>query len=402
MRHILFLSWWWPYPADNGSKLRIYNLLRRLSREHRVTLLSFAEDGDATPERIEHLRGFCAHVEALPKPTYNPGALKALLGYFSPWPRSLVDVYSPAMAERVAAVTSGAPPVDVVIASEVQTMRYITAVPLLPAVLETPEVAIFRDRVSQAAGWGRRMRAQLTLTKLQNALRRSMQRGAALTVVSEVERDYIRAFAPPGARIEVIPNGVDTEANRPNPTIAPDADTLIYTGAVTYHANYDAVDYFVREVWPLVRARVPQARFIVTGGTGQVDVSHLAAQPGVTFAGYLPEIAPAIQKSWLVVVPLRVGGGTRLKILEAMALGVPVVSTSKGAEGLNVRPGENILIADTPAQMADTICRLFEDGEQRARLVEGGRALVENEYDWAAIAHRLTNVIEGLGPAIRD
>lgn len=401
MAHILFLSWWWPYPADNGSKQRIYNLLRHLAREHRVTLLSFAEAEDAAPERIEHLRGFCAHVEALPKPTYNPGALKALLGYFSRWPRSLVDVYSPAMAERAAAAAGGSPPVDVVIASEIQTMRYLSVLPHLPAVLETPEVTSFYDNVNRAAGWSGRLRAWLTLGKLQNALRRWMQRGAVLTVVSETERDYIRAFAPAGARIEVIPNGIDTEVNRPNPMIEPEPYTLIYTGAVTYHANYDAVDYFIREVWPLIRARTPKARFVITGGTGKVNVSHLAGQPGVTFAGYLPEIAPAVQKSWLVVVPLRVGSGTRLKILEAMALGVPVVSTRKGAEGLNVHPGEDILIADTPAQMVETICQLFEDGERRARLAEAGRALVEREYDWGVITHHLLNVIESVGPSGR-
>ncbi len=392
MSHVVFLSWWWPYPANNGAKLRIYHLLRQLSRDHRITLLSFAEPGEAAPEHIAHLRDFCAQVEALPKPVYQPGRTKALLGYLSRWPRSLVDVYSPAMAERVQAAVRQET-VDVIVASELQTMRYLELAPQIPAVLEEAEITFFHNRMQQAAATRSRFRAQLTLSKLEAALRALLERGVAMTVVSEAEREYMARFAPPGACIEVVPNGVDTVGNRPDPAARPANHTLIYTGAVTYSANLDAVTYFVRDVWPLVRARAPEAQFTVTGGTGKVDVSALAAVPGVTFTGYVPEVAPVVQRHSALVVPLREGGGTRLKILEAMALGVPVISTSKGAEGLNVRHEENILIADQPAQMADTIRALFDDAALRATLAANARALVEREYDWSAIAQRLLKVM---------
>ena len=206
-----------------------------------------------------------------------------------------------------------------------------------------------------------RFRAQLTLTKMENAVRTLLNRGVAITVVSEAEQDYLRNIAQPDARIELIPNGVDTTANCPDSTVKPRPFSLIYTGAVTYDANYNAVAYFIREVLPLVRQRVPETQFTVTGGTGEVDVSDLAAQPGVTFTGYLPSVADAVRKSWVLVVPLQVGGGTRLKILEAMALGTPVVSTHKGAEGLVAESDKHLLFGDDPRQMADAICRLFED-----------------------------------------
>jgi glycosyltransferase involved in cell wall biosynthesis len=391
MSRILFLSWWWPYPADNGSKIRIYNLLKHLSRAHQVTLLSFAEEGGATPERLEHLRSFLAHVEAIPKPTYQPTTLKATLGYLSPWPRSLVDVYSPQMAERVTAIAANG--IDAVIASQLQTMRYLELLPNTPAILEEAEVTVFHDAVSGADSVKSRARAQLTLTKLENALRRLLKRGVAFTVVSEAERDYLRRIAPSDARIEVVPNGVDTQTNRPDPSIQPTPYSLIYSGAVTYNANYDAVSYFIRDVLPLVRARAPQTTFTVTGSTGKVDVSDLAGLPGVTFSGYLPSVAPAVQGSWAMVTPLRVGGGTRLKILEAMALGTPVISTSKGAEGLNARSGTELLIADTPAALADAVCDLFANPEQRAQLAAAGRALVEREYDWGIISSRLAELV---------
>jgi glycosyltransferase involved in cell wall biosynthesis len=191
----------------------------------------------------------------------------------------------------------------------------------------------------------------------------------------------------------VVPNGVDTQANRPG-SETPTPNTLIYPGAVTYDANHDAVSYFIQDVLPRVRQQIPDVQFTVTGGTNGVDVHDLAAQPGVTFAGYLPEVAPAIRSSWAVVVPLRKGGGTRLKILEAMALGTPVISTRKGAEGLTVQPGEDILLADGPDELAQAVVTLLNDTALRAHLSAAGRALVERNYDWRTITDRFNDLIE--------
>lgn len=395
MAQVLFIAWWWPYPANNGSKIRIYNLLKQLAAAHEVTLLAFAEPDEAAADQVAHLRRFCAHVEAVPKPAYQPGSLKALLGYFSRWPRSLVDVYSPAMAAAVRQALAGGR-VDVVVASELQTLRYLDQLPGTPAILETPEVLAFRDEANGGQYDLRRLRSRMTLAKLEYTLKGLLSRGVAFTVVSEAEQRAMQAFAPPGSRIIIIPNAVDADANQPDPACPPQPETLIYPGAVTYSANLDAVAYFIQEVWPRIRARAPQARFTVTGGTGSVDVRALAAQPGVTFTGYLPEVAPAVRSSWAVIVPLRIGGGTRLKILEAMALGTPVIATRKGAEGLNVHPGEDILIADTPDALAEAALQLFADADLRARLSQAGRALVEREYDWAAVGRQFLQVIEAV------
>lgn len=393
MRRILFISWWWPYPADNGSKIRIYNLLRHLSQHYHVALLSFAEADEAQPEQVEHLRGFCESVEVIPKPHYDPAHLKALLGYFSRWPRSLVDTYSTEMEQAIRA-TAERQPLDLVIASELGNMRYLDVLPGLPGILEEAQVAIARSAVEQAGGPAARLRAEMTLTKTESAIRHLMARGAVVTTASETEEDFLRRLAPPETTIAVIPNGVDTQLHRPDPGLQPEANSLIYTGAVTFYANYDAVAYFVREVWPLVRQRIPDARFTVTGSTRDVDVSDLAAQPGVQFSGYLPSVADAVRQHWALVVPLLSGGGTRLKILEAMALGTPVISTRKGAEGIHARSGEHLLIADSAAEMADAVGRLLDDPALRARLSQAGRALVEQEYDWSVIGGQLVNVIE--------
>lgn len=390
--HILFISWWWPYPANNGAKIRIYNLLRQLSTQYQVTLLSFAEADEATAEQLAHLRTFCARVEAVSKPVYHPTAAKSLAGYLSHWPRSLVDVYSSDMEERILQ-TARDFPIDVIIASQQQTMRYIELLPAIPAILEEAEVTIFHDRVEGAHGVAR-VRSQLTLTKLEHALEQMMARGVAVTVVSEAERDYINHIAPQMSDIEVVPNGVDTLAYRPDPDVSPEPYSLIYTGSVTYQPNRDAVAYFIHEAWPLIRQQYPQAMFTVTGSTGEVDIDEMAAQAGVRFSGQLPSVAEALQKSCALVVPLRSGGGTRLKILEAMALGVPVISTTKGAEGIHLRDGEHLLIANTPEEMADAVSRLFQDNRLRHRLATAARRQVENEYDWQVIARRLSDLIE--------
>lgn len=387
---IIFVSWWWPYPANNGSKIRIYNLLRQLAAAHDITLLSFAEADEATPEQVAHLRAFCREVVSVAKPAYHPTSVQATLGYFSRWPRSLIDTYSETMAQHVQQAAAHA---DLIIVSQQQTLRYLDSVPHLPGILEEIEVTGFHERVERAGKAAARLRSQMTLMKLDHILHDLMQRGVALTVVSEAERNYLRKSAPPGARIEVIPNGVDTLTFQPDDT-QPVPHTLIYSGAVTYSANYDAVSYFIREVLPLVRERVPGVQFAVTGGTGKVDVRDLAAQPGVTFTGYLPDVTPAVRSSWVSVVPLREGGGTRLKVLESMALGTPVISTRKGAEGLNIHPGEDILLADSPQEMADAICAVLGSDALRARLARGGRARVENEYDWRMIGRRLVELAE--------
>ncbi len=389
--HILFLSWWWPYPADNGSKIRIYNLLRQLARTYTVTLLAFVSPGEATTEQIAHLLTFCDRVEIVNKPEHNGSAMRSTIGYLSRYPRHLQDVYSPHMARLVAQYSQQA---DVIVGSQMETLRYFDLVPSLPAILEEFEITIYQNRVETATSQRTRWRAQLTLTKLEHVIERIQKRGVAVTVVSEPEKTYLQRLHVKAARVDLIPNGVDTETLRPDPAQTLQPNSLIYAGSVTYQPNHDAMQYFVHDILPLIRDQHPAVCLNVTGTTGDVDVSDLAAEPNVHFTGYLPAVMPAIQSSWVSIVPLRLGGGTRLKILESMALGTPVISTRKGAEGLNVTDGENILIADSPEAFAGAVNFLLSDPDARTRLAIAGRQLVQEQYDWAIIGHQLTQFIE--------
>jgi glycosyltransferase involved in cell wall biosynthesis len=190
----------------------------------------------------------------------------------------------------------------------------------------------------------------------------------------------------------VVPNGIDLDFYAGN-FGTPESGSLIFPGALTYQANFDAMDFFLRQVFPSVKAKCPGVTLRITGRTDGVSVDRLPLSEGVTLTGYLDDVRPCVARSWACVVPLHVGGGTRLKILEAMALGTPVVSTSKGAEGLEVTHGEDILIADTPTEFADALLRLLDDRALRARLATNGRKLVESQYGWEGIGEKLDQLL---------
>jgi glycosyltransferase involved in cell wall biosynthesis len=212
-----------------------------------------------------------------------------------------------------------------------------------------------------------------------------------------MERERVLQVAPGYSSIGVIPNGVSI-ADHTASLDPPEADTLIYSGALTYKANFDAMDYFLREILPLIRIERPQVKLAITGKLDGVPVDRLpiAGNDGVVLTGYLADIRPTIAQSWISVVPLRLGGGTRLKILESLALGTPVVATSKGVEGLDLVPERDILIADTPADFAASVLRLLQDASLREALSHNGRRTVETKYDWEIIGQQFNNFIETL------
>jgi glycosyltransferase involved in cell wall biosynthesis len=214
------------------------------------------------------------------------------------------------------------------------------------------------------------------------------------TVVSEAERALLLQVSPGVKNVEIVPNGVALEHFTPG-FDPPEPDALVYPGALTYDANFDAVDYFLREVFPLIRAERPHVKLYVTGKLDGVPVNRLPTDDNVVFTGYLDDVRPRVAKSWATVVPLRMGGGTRLKILESLALGTPVVATTKGAEGLDLTPGQDLLVADEPAGFAKAILHLLQDVALRERLGHSGRKAV-GRYDWQIIGEQFCDFVEGV------
>jgi glycosyltransferase involved in cell wall biosynthesis len=238
-----------------------------------------------------------------------------------------------------------------------------------------------------------RQRARLTWLKMRAYLRRMLPMFAACTVASEAEKEHIQEIAPGYRNLTVVPNAVSLERyagdfGQPRP------NTLVFSGALTYDANFDAAEFYLSQVHPLVLRSVPDALVRITGSCDGVNVGRLPRPDGVEYTGYVPDIRPTVAQSWASIVPLRQGGGTRLKILEAMALGTPVISTSKGAEGLDARDGPEILIADSPQAFAARIIELFNSPALRASLAEAGRRLVRANYSADQVGARLCNLLE--------
>lgn len=376
---ILFLSRWFPFPANNGSKLRIFNLLRGLSGPHTIDLISFYDPAEGQPE-TGGLRQFCRRVQVTPWREFDPAGAGALRGFLSAAPRSVVDTHSPVLAQTVHRALE-AEKYDLLIASQIDMAPYAVEQEGVPVLLEEAELGVYAQRALQAGSLAGRARHGLTWWKYRCYLRGLFGKIAACTVVSEQERRLLLAAVPWVNRVAVIPNCIRLQDYEGIATQA-EPDALIYTGSFRYDVNYEAMLWFVREVYPLVRAQYPQVKLVVTGDT---DGKTLPAATNVTLTGALRDVRPGVAAARVVLAPLQTGGGTRLKILEAMALRTPVVSTSKGAEGLEIQPGVHLLVADSPRDFADAVLRLLREDALHRRLAEAGYELVRQKYNWESV-----------------
>lgn len=389
---ILYISGWYPYPPDNGARIREFNLIKQLASRHEITLLSFCSSSSSmSQERLDAMLPYCQSVAAVPYQEFTPAGLRALLALFSTRPRSVVDTYNLKMARLVESAI-GSETFDVAVMATQRTMPYAHLIGDIPWVCEEIEQAVLYEKYVNAQNLVARFRYKLMWWKQTNYVRGLLSRCSGCTVVSEQEREMLLGIHPDSPALVVVSNGVDLEANTGD-FGQPKPDTLIYNGALTYDANFDAMEFFLRDVFPLVKAQRPDVNLRITGRYDGVPVERLPLGNGAELTGYLDDIRPAVAQSCVCVVPLQVGGGTRLKILEAMALGTPVVSTSKGAEGLAVTHGENILIADDPGDFAQTLVELLENEGLRSKLSANGRRLVEKKYSWEMCARQLEQLL---------
>lgn len=389
---ILFLSTWYPYPPDNGSKLRVYNLLRGLAQSHQVTLISFTDEPPAnSPPALEAL---CTAVYAIPRRAYRPARPLALLSLLSPTPRVIVDTYTPAMARQIERALQ-AQDFHLVVASQWSTAAYCQTFLGMPAVFEEIEVGVFQSKISQATSPARRFRHRLTLLKLQFYLRRLLPHFRMCTVASATEATLLRRLVPACHSVEIIPNCVSL-ADYGDMGVKPQPNSLVFAGSLSYAANHDAMIWFLGQVYPRIRASLPAVRLTITGDHAS---QPLPSADNLTMTGLVDDVRPLVTASWVSLAPIRLGGGTRLKILEAMALRTPVVATSKGAEGLEVQHDEHLLIADTPEAFAEAVIRLLRESGLRQRLADNAYELVRRKYDWRMVLPRFLQLIERVAPA---
>ena len=392
--NILFLSTWYPYPPDNGSKLRVYHLLRSLAARHRVTLLSLTF-GTADPVVGNTiLMDFCAEVQTVAQSPFECSAVARALRFFSPVP--VVNRTIPAMHYQVTRALARCS-YDVVIASTKGMASYTRSAPFHAIRVLEEHNSLSRqmwERYQQEKEPVQRLRCWVSWQKTRRYEASVLRRHHLVTMVSEEDRNAcLLLLRNDTGHVEVVPNGVDCAHNRPG-LAQPRPGRLVFNGSLTYSANYDAMRWFLAEVYPRVKAQVPGVTLTITGSTSGVDLANLALDDSVTLTGFVEDVRIPVAEASVAVAPIRQGGGTRLKILEAMALGTPVVATAKGAEGLDVVADEHLLLADDPIAFAAQVVRLLLDPPLQLRLSQQARQLVEQKYDWEEIGRTFVRLIE--------
>lgn len=383
---VLFLSTWFPYPPDNGSKIRSNYLLHALAETHEVSLVAFDPDRSTEPVSSDNVTTRPVHADP-----FRYVRLPQVAKYVSPVPVAFWGI-----SEMESAVQPlHGEQWDAVVAVQAPVARYALEFGGIPRVLDVDTALSYqlRERYQEQPTHAGRLRAWISWYKAYRYERVLFRQFQACALVSPIEVGSLEAMVSGRSNVVVIPNGVDCRRNRPGLEGVTD-DTLVYNGALTYSANYDAMRWFLAEIYPLIKARVPNVSMSITGSTRGVDLTGLALDLSVRLTGHVDDVRVPVAQAAVCVVPIRKGGGTRLKILEAMALATPVVATSKGAEGLDVIDGEHLLVGDTPEAFAVAVLRVMKDRALRKRLSRNARSLVERQYDWEMIGAQFVALVE--------
>lgn len=391
-------------PVDTGGKLRSYHLARALAARHDLTMLTYYE-GPADPayerEMGEHF----------------PGAATMRTGPMRPGGLTDVARYAANLLSRVPfAVAKFSPPevmdlvdrwtredcFDAIVCDFLSATRNFTRPESTPVVLfqHNVESALWRRQARHAPNPVLRLVYGIESWKMDRYEARTVARFREVIAVSEEDRRLMSGMTDP-SRIVVVPTGVDTAKFAAVAETEPTSHTALFLGSMDWEPNVDGVEWMTSSVWPRIVQAVPEARFAIVGRNPHPSVRAKAA-PGIVVTGSVPSVEPYLREADAFIVPLRVGGGTRLKIFEAMAAGRAVISTTVGAEGLPVTHDRDILIADDPEAFASAVIRVMTDPALRQRIAAGGLALAR-AHDWSQVVSGFADVLAraGAGPGTR-
>jgi sugar transferase (PEP-CTERM/EpsH1 system associated) len=386
-------------PLDKGGKLRTWHLMRHLARQHEITYLAFKEPGQPAADVIG-MHEVAAHVETIARAEPAKGTIPffadAAMHLVDPLPYAVGKYRSRGYRLRLEALLAQ------------RTFDLVVCDFLFPAVnlpkrLPCPAV-IFTHNVESEI-WRRHAETKsspigklLYGAQYRRMLRyegRTLARFDGVLAVSDADRDTFTQLYPGAIKqpVHVVPTGVDTEYFAPSPQSPVVNSNLIFTGSMDWLPNEDAMLHFCRDVLPLIRAEEPGVTLTIVGRTPTPAVKKLADDPAVTVTGRVDDVRPFMRDAAVYIVPLRIGGGTRLKIFEAMSMAKAVVSTTIGAEGLPVAHGVNAILADEPPHFARAVVDLLRDEQRRRQIEAAARTLVVERYDWSAVAGELEDAL---------
>jgi sugar transferase (PEP-CTERM/EpsH1 system associated) len=399
---LLFLTPDLPYPPHQGAAIRTYNLIKNLAPRHEVHLISFVQGPDEA-ERVEALSPYCASVTTVPTPSRS-NVRRALSVLFSPRPDMALRLPSSAFENQLR-ISLERERFDFVQVEAIEMAQYGLAVKEMTA-SHQPLVVFddinaeyllqkraFEADVKHPRGWLGALYSLIQWQKLERYEELACRRLDRIVVVSEADARALQRLLP-NLRCFVVPNGVDTSYFHATGAEQESDTTLVFTGKMDFRPNVDAVLWFAQEVLPLIRQELPETEFKVVGRNPHPRLEAVRNAPGVRLEGYVSDVRPYVAEAAVYVVPLRVGGGTRLKVMEAMSMGKAIVSTSLGCEGIDVAHEQELLIADDPAAFAHSVLGLMKDRKRRRELQITARRVAEREHDWRQITPLLEFVYE--------
>ena len=388
---ILWLNSGLLLPLDKGGKLRTWHLMRHLALKHDITYLSFAERGQSHADRVG-MREVCNALETVPRTDPAKGTLAfyadAAKHVVAPLPYAVGKYRSAEYAALVRkCLESGG--FDVVVADFLPPVANLPRTLAIPSVLFTHnvEAEIWRRHAENASNPFSRALMTQQWNRMLRFERDALSRFDLVLAVSDADSQTFERLYPGALRrpIHVVQTGVDTSYFTPMPGKDRRAH-LVFTGSMDWLPNEDGMLYFVRDILPRIRQAEPDVTLSIIGRAPTPAVKRLGEEHGIEVTGRVDDVRPHVAQGDVYIVPLRIGGGTRLKIFEAMSMAKAVVSTTVGAEGLPVTSGQDLVIADEPAQFADAVVNLIRDSSARRQIESAARQLVVEKYDWAAVA----------------
>lgn len=401
---LLFLTPQLPYPPHQGASLRNWAFIRELSSRHEVHLLCFRfQDEEDIVDAVDVILEHVVSLTIVPAPSRSP-LIRLMQLVSTMTPDLALRLWTPAFADALADLLRQHD-FDLVQVEGLELLHYVESYlneesPAWVYDAHNAEADLqesaWRSDARRPSRWIGAFYSYIQWQKLRRYERRLLPQFAGTVSVSDADADSLAAST--GIEPLVLPNGVDTEKLAPD-TFSPAEElthvpSIVFTGKMDFRPNIDGVVWFVAEVWPRIRADHREAQFWIVGQTPAPAVQKLAAADGVVVTGRVPRIEPYIAGADVVVAPLRMGSGTRLKVLQAMSMARPVVGTTLGCSGLGVVDGEHLRIADSPEGFATAVSTLLRRPEAAAQMAQCGRRYVRERFDWRVLVPRLENLYQ--------
>ena len=386
--HILWVKMGGLWPSTTGGRVRSLQIVSELARRHQVTVVTTHGPGD-DPEGLTRELSHCHQVISIPyiPPKRGSAAFPGAVArsWLSSYPVDLWKWRVPKVRREIRALFNGGG-VDLCVADFLFAAANVPMGGPVPVILfeHNVEYLIWQRLCALESSPWKRALFEIEWRKLRAREADACRRADLTIAVSEDDRRRLESVAP-GIRAASIPTGVDTNYFTPN-GYSERPDRLVFSGSMDWHPNEDAVLHFADAILPRIRAEIPGVTLTVVGRNPTARLREIALRAEIIVTGTVDDVRPSIAEAAVYVVPLRAGGGTRLKIFEALAMAKPVVSTTVGAEGLALEPGRHFVAADDPSDFANAVVGLLRDPQRRKALGEAGRDLVEAHYSWPTVA----------------